>query len=88
MSVEVAGPAGSPEASGRSPALASGCMVLFGLPFAAVGVGSAVLLVTKLYESDWKAAGFLAIFALTFGGAGAWVITAALMGRREATRRQ
>ena len=87
MSVEVAGPAGSPEASGRSPALASGCLVLFGLPFAGVGVGSAVLLVTKLYEGDWKAAGFLSIFALLFGGAGAGVIVVALVGRREAMRR-
>jgi hypothetical protein len=87
MSVETARPAGSPEASGRSPAMASGCLVLFALPFVGVGVVSAVLLVAKLYESDWRAAGLLAIFALAFGGAGAGVITAALMGRREATRR-
>lgn len=67
--------------------MAAGCLVLFGLPFAAVGVGAAAMVVVKLWQSDWKAAALSAVFVLVFGGAGAWVIASALIGRREATRR-
>ena len=46
-------------------------MVLFLLPFAAVGVFAAVQLVAaRGHCGDWGQAGFLAIFALTFGGVG------------------
>lgn len=90
MSVDPARPAtsgGSPARGPGSPGMAAGCLVLFGLPFAAVGIGSAAFVVVKLWQGDWKAAALAALFALVFGGAGAWVIGSALMGRREATRR-
>jgi len=58
-----------------------GCMVLFLLPFAAVGIGTGVMTVRAALARDWGQAGFLAIFALTFGGIGIGGMVAALRGR-------
>ena len=47
-----------------------GCLMLFLLPFAAVGVFAGVQVVRAALMHDWAHAGFYAIFALTFGGVG------------------
>jgi hypothetical protein len=67
--------------------MAFGCLVLFALPFVGVGLGSAVMAVTKAVAGDWKNAGLLGLFGLVFGGAGSGVLATGVMGRREATRR-
>ncbi len=75
-------PPGRPAAA--SVRTAVGCAVLFLLPFAAVGVGTAVGAVRALGAHDWGQAGFLSIFALAFGGVGIGGIVTALRGRRSA----
>jgi hypothetical protein len=60
-----------------------GCVVLFLLPFATVGVVTAVLSVRAALIHDWAHAGFFAIFALTFGGVGFGGMAAALVGKRR-----
>lgn len=60
-----------------------GCIALFLLPFAAVGVFTGVGAVRAAAAHDWAQAGFFAIFALTFGGVGFGGIIAALTGRRK-----
>jgi hypothetical protein len=77
-------------ATGRglsSPALGFGCVVLFALPFAAVGLGAGVGVVQKLAVGDLRTASFLGLFAVVFGGVGLGLIAVALAGRREAARR-
>jgi hypothetical protein len=61
-----------------------GCLVLFALPFAAVGLVSGVMVVSKLAVGDWRTAAFLGLFAVLFGGAGMGLIAVAWAGRREA----
>jgi hypothetical protein len=75
-------PVGRPAAV--SVRTAVGCVVLFLLPFAAVGVGTAVAAVRAAAMRDWGQAGFLGIFALTFGGVGIGGIVTVLRGRRAA----
>ena len=75
-------PVGRPASA--SVRTAVGCAVLFLLPFAAVGVGTAVAAVRALGARDWGQAGFLSIFALTFGGVGIGGIVTVLRGRRSA----
>ena len=75
-------PVGRPAAA--SVRTAVGCVVLFLLPFAAVGVGTAVAAVRAAAMRDWGQAGFLSIFALTFGGVGIGGIVTVLRGRRRA----
>ena len=60
-----------------------GCLILFLLPFAAVGVVTAVQMVRAVLTHDWAHAGFFAIFALTFGGVGFGGIAAALVGKKK-----
>jgi len=72
----------------KSPAMGFGCMVLFALPFAAVGLVSGVMVVSKLAAGDWRTAAFLGLFAVLFGGAGTGLIAAAWAGRQETARRQ
>ncbi len=67
-----------------SLATALGCVVLFLLPFAAVGVLTAVQALRAVAERDWPRAGFLGIFAVTFGGVGIGGIVFALKGRKQA----
>ncbi|HTC22795.1 MAG TPA: hypothetical protein VK688_00450, partial [Gemmatimonadales bacterium] len=87
MSTGAAQPTGPSAARRQSPAMAFGCLALFALPFIAVGIGSAVMVVPKLWAGDWKGAGLLGLFALTFGGAGGWVLAAGVMGQRQAASR-
>ena len=60
-----------------------GCIVLFLIPFAAVGVFTAVIAVQRAAARNWTEAIFLALFAITFGGVGIGGIAAALAGRRK-----
>jgi uncharacterized membrane protein YedE/YeeE len=64
--------------------LGIGCIVLFLLPFAAVGAVTAVLAVKGLSEGNTSQALFLSLFAIVFGGVGFGGIAAALVGRRKA----
>lgn len=63
-----------------------GCMVLFLLPFCAVGVGALLVALKALMAGDWATAGFAGIFAVTFGGAGFGLMTAAVFGKKAAAR--
>ncbi|MGN6393507.1 MAG: hypothetical protein ACTHM9_14860 [Gemmatimonadales bacterium] len=70
----------------RAPASATtavGCVVLFLFPFAAVGIVTAVFALAAVGDRDWARAGFLAIFALTFGGVGIGGIVLTLRGRQR-----
>ncbi len=60
-----------------------GCVVLFLLPFAAVGVTTAGLAVQRAATGRWQEALFFAVFGLTFGGVGLGGIVAALAGNRK-----
>lgn len=60
-----------------------GCVVLFLLPFAAVGVFTAVMAVQRAAAKNWTEALFFGLFGLTFGGVGFGGIAAALVGRRK-----
>lgn len=72
---------------GRSK-LGVGCLVLFALPFAGVGVFAAILAARKAAEGQWREAGILALFALTFGGVGFGLIVGSFMGARKLTQHQ
>jgi len=72
--------------SADSPTLGFGCVVLFALPFAAVGVGAGVQAVLKLAAGDWRTGGFLSLFAIIFGGVGVGLAIAAIVAQREAER--
>lgn len=73
----------SNRASPKSINLGVGCLVLFLLPFAAVGAFTAVMAVQRAAARNWTEALFFALFAITFGGVGFGGITAALAGRRK-----
>ena len=77
-------PAPRPTTSSSSLWPALGCSVLFLLPFAAGGAFAAVMAVRAVARNDWPQAGFLAVFALVFGGVGFGGIVAVLRGRRGA----
>jgi hypothetical protein len=66
-----------------SPRQATGCVVLFLLPFAASGTFCAVQAVRLAHAGAWQDAVFLGIGALTFGGVG----FGGLAGMRVAYRR-
>lgn len=63
--------------------LGLGCLVLFLLPFAGIGVFTAALALQRASAGIWHEALFLGIFALTFGGVGVGGIIAALAGSRK-----
>jgi hypothetical protein len=63
--------------------LGLGCVVLFLLPFAAVGTFTAVMAVQRAAARNWTEALFFGLFAVTFGGVGFGGIAAALTGRRK-----
>ncbi len=73
--------------SGRRPSqnvdLGVGCITLFLLPFAAVGVYTAVLAVQRAEARNWSETFFFTLFAVIFGGVGVGGIVAALAGRRK-----
>jgi hypothetical protein len=78
----IGAPVGRPAAATVRTAV--GCAVLFLLPFAAAGVGTAVAAVRAASLRDWGQAGFLSVFALTFGGVGIGGMVTVLRGRRSA----
>ncbi|MEP7324810.1 MAG: hypothetical protein ABI836_02580, partial [Gemmatimonadota bacterium] len=59
-----------------------GCLLIFLLPFCAVGIGALVVALRALAMGEWATAGFAGIFALSFGGAGFGVLTAAVLGKK------
>ena len=63
--------------------LAIGCVILFLLPFAAVGVVTATMAVQRVAAGNWREALFFGLFAVTFGGVGLGGIAAVLAGRRN-----
>ena len=63
--------------------LGFGCVILFLLPFAAVGAFTAVTAVQRAAARNWTEALFLGLFAVTFGGVGFGGIAATLVGRRR-----
>ena len=63
--------------------LGVGCVILFLLPFAAVGAGTAVMAVQRAAARNWHEALFFALFGVTFGGVGFGGIVAVLAGRRK-----
>jgi hypothetical protein len=63
--------------------LASGCVVLFLVPFAAAGTFCAVQAVRLAYAGVWRDAVFLGIGALTFGGVGFGGFVGARVGYRR-----
>jgi hypothetical protein len=66
-----------------NPRLATGCVILFLVPFAAAGTFCAVQAVRLAYAGVWPDAVFLGISALTFGGVG----FGGFVGMRVAYRR-
>jgi hypothetical protein len=60
-----------------------GCLALFLLPFAGVGVFAAVQMVRMAAEGNWGQAAFFALFAVTFGGVGLGGLVALARGRRR-----
>jgi hypothetical protein len=60
-----------------------GCLMLFLMPFAGVGVVTAGLAVQRAAAGNWREALFYSVFALTFGGVGLGGIAAALAGSRK-----
>jgi len=75
--------AGSKRPSRQNVNLGVGCLILFLLPFAAVGVVTAVMAVQRAAARNWTEALFFALFGVTFGGVGIGGIAAALAGRRK-----
>ena len=71
------------KSSSQSVNLGAGCIVLFLLPFAGVGVFAATMAVLRAAARNWNEALFFALFAVTFGGVGFGGIVAALAGRRK-----
>jgi uncharacterized membrane protein HdeD (DUF308 family) len=63
-------------------AAAFGCLVLFMLPFAAVGVFSLVQAVRQAAAGDWGGAAFMGLFGLVFGLVGFGGLIAAAKSRR------
>jgi len=62
---------------------AIGCLGLFLLPFAGVGVFAAVQMTRMAAAGDWGQAAFFGLFAVTFGGVGFGGFAALVRGRRK-----
>ena len=67
--------------SSRNVDLSIGCVTLFLLPFAGVGLFTAGMSVQRLTARNWVEALVFGLFALTFGGVGIGGIVAVLAGR-------
>ncbi len=72
----------------RTPKKSMGCLTLFALPFCAVGVFTAGYAVVRAAAGDLREAGFLALFALVFGGAGFGILALGFYGRRRQVERE
>lgn len=66
--------------------LGLGCLVVFLLPFFAVGIGTGAMALVHLAGGRWTDAGLFAIFAVSFGGMASFFLGAALRGKRRADR--
>ena len=62
---------------------AVGCIALFLLPFAGVGIFAAVQAVRMAVLGDWGQGAFFGLFAITFGGVGVGGLVALARGRRR-----
>jgi hypothetical protein len=64
-----------------------GCLILFLLPFYAVGIGTAVNALRSILAGEWGQAGLSTVVALIFGGAGFGLLLAVRQGleRQRAT---
>jgi len=62
---------------------AVGCIALFLLPFAGVGVFAAVQTARMMAVGNWGQAAFFGLFAVTFGGVGIGGLVALARGRRK-----
>ena len=60
-----------------------GCIALFLLPFAGVGIFAAVQTIRMIASGQWGQAAFFALFAVTFGGVGVGGLIALARGRRQ-----
>ena len=74
--------------TGTPAAAGTGCLLLFLLPFAGIGVFAAGQVLRFAAVGDWRQAGFFALFALVFGGVGIGGILGALAGRRALAERE
>ena len=63
--------------------LSPGCVVLFLLPFAAVGGVMGVMCGRRVMEGNWKEAGLFFVFAFIFGAVGFGGLAATLLGWRK-----
>jgi hypothetical protein len=61
-------------------------ILLFSLPFSAVGVFTVIAAVGKLRAGNVREAGFLTLFALVFGGVGTLLLTLAIHGRKAGAK--
>jgi hypothetical protein len=80
-------PAARPPARSPNVALGLGCVTAFLLPFCAVGVGTAIGSARALLRHDLYTGGFLALFAVVFGGTGFTLLALAWRGRGAALDR-
>jgi hypothetical protein len=64
-----------------STAVGLGCVALFLLPFAAVGVVTAGLALQRLSQGNWREGLFFVLFAVTFGGVGLGGLALTWVGR-------
>jgi hypothetical protein len=74
---------GSAAPDSPKAALGFGCMVLFLLPFATVGVITAGMAVQRAVQENWYEMLFFTLFAVTFGGVGLGGIAFTLLARRK-----
>jgi hypothetical protein len=67
-----------------------GCLVVFLLPFCAVGVFTGGMAIWKLLQgtADWQEIAFLGVFSLAFGGAGFGILFAALTAQNKQKERR
>jgi hypothetical protein len=80
--------AGSAASGASNTALGLGCVMLFLLPFAAVGVITAGMAVQRAGQGNWHEMLFFTLFAVTFGGVGLGGIAFMLAARRRLKEQQ
>ena len=67
----------------KSTILAMGCIALFLLPFAAVGLITAGSGVLRGLQGNWREGLMLVLFGMVFAGFAAALIAAVIVGRRD-----
>lgn len=86
MNITVGGSGAS--SSSTSPAMAQGCITLFALPFAGVGVFTAFQAIRLVTAGNLPQAGALGAFGAIFGSVGFGLIIAGFKARRELAARE